>query len=645
MRLLIRTVIAIVVALVLVVGGLLLLPGEKIAGIAADQVEAQTGRKLSFDGKVKISLWPVLGVKTGPVELSNADWAGADAPPMLRASGLSIGVAAAELLTGEIRVKEITVNAPVLHLSTREDGQGNWVFGEEEVQTAAPSGEGTGALPLAVERIRLRDASLTYAAFGAVPFEQNGVDLELRWPDPAGVAELDLTLRPAGGAVEIEAEIGRFSQFLAGEVASVGATLRTGDNRARFDGRASIAGDVAGRVTADLKRTGEVMQAAGLEDPGLPQGMGQAVILGTDLTYTTDGRLALRDLDLQMDQNRLTGAADVVLGAVPQVTAQLQAGDLDFSSLAAGGAADGQAGSSQAGWPKDPIDASALGLMNGSIDLSVQSLDTGGVKLGPSKLNLTIDRARGVLAMSPMSVFGGSVTGQLVANNRNGLSVGGKLNASDIQLRQALGQLADIDTISGTTLAQIEFLGVGNDMDTIMRSLSGKGWFEIGKGFFTGFDLEALMRSGNGNGGSTVFDSLTASFTMKGGNLDNQDLLLLLKSVRAEGKGRIGLGAQDLDYLFTPQVSDSSGQGLRIPVRIKGSWWDPSIRPDLGEALEADIEAKKDELEARAKAKAKEKLEAELETTITDGQDVEEVIKDRLEQKAKDGLLKLLGGD
>jgi len=645
MRLLIRIVIAIVAALVLVVGGLLLLPGEKIAGIAADQVEAQTGRKLSFDGKVRISLWPVLGVKTGPVELSNADWAGADAPPMLRAKGLSIGVAAAELLTGEIRVKEITVDAPELNLSTREDGQGNWVFGSD--QTAA-TGTGTGesgGLPLAVERIRLRDASLTYAGFGAVPFEQKGVGLDLRWPDPAGAAELTLTLSPAGEQVEIDAEIGRFREFLEGEVASVGATLRTGNSRARFDGRASIAGDASGRVTADLKNTGKVMQAAGLDDPGLPRGFGQAVILGTDLTYTTDGRLALRDLDLQLDQNRLTGAADLVLSAVPQITAQLRAGDLDFTSLGTDSASGGNAGSTQTGWSKDPIDASALGLLNGSVALSVQSLNTGSVVLGPSELNLTIDRARGVLAMAPMSVFGGSVTGQLVANNRNGLSVGGKLNANDIQLTQALAQLADIDTISGSTLAQIEFLGVGNDMDTIMRSLSGKGWFEVGKGFFTGFDLEALMRSGQGNGGSTVFDSLTASFTMKNGNLDNQDLLLLLKAIRAEGKGRIGLGGQDLDYLFTPQVSDSSGQAFSIPVRLKGSWWDPSIRPDLSKALEADIEAKKDELEAKAKAKVKEKLEAELETTITDGQDVEEVIKDRLEEKAKEGLLKLLGGD
>ena len=43
-----------------------------------------------------------------------------------------------ELLTGEIRVKEITVDAPELNLSTREDGQGNWVFGSEPGASKVP---------------------------------------------------------------------------------------------------------------------------------------------------------------------------------------------------------------------------------------------------------------------------------------------------------------------------------------------------------------------------------------------------------------------------------------------------------------------------------------------------------------------------
>ena len=90
MRWIFRLLGAIVLALVVVVAGLFLLPQDKIARIAADQIRAQTGREVDFGNDVRLSFWPVLGVETGPVTLGNADWA-ADGP-MLTASHLAVGV-------------------------------------------------------------------------------------------------------------------------------------------------------------------------------------------------------------------------------------------------------------------------------------------------------------------------------------------------------------------------------------------------------------------------------------------------------------------------------------------------------------------------------------------------------------------------
>ena len=297
------------------------------------------------------------------------------------------------------------------------------------------------------------------------------------------------------------------------------------------------------------------------------------------------------------------------------------------------------AGDSDGGWSREVIDASALALMEGRVDLQFEALTAGEWALGASKLNLTLDRSRAVLTLAPARIFGGTVNGQLVANNRSGLSVGGKLSFNDIALNQALAVMADTDKLNGSALGQVEFLGVGEDLDTIMRSLSGSGWFEVGKGFFTGFDLEELMRSGGGNGGSTVFETLTAGFTMQDGNLQNPDLLMTLKRIRAEGAGRIGLGSQDLDYVFTPIAGGTSGQGFRIPVKIRGAWSDPSIRPDLSAAIASDPDLKAAEEKARAK------LGEELDREIAPDEDLEDAIKDGLEKKAVDELLKILGGN
>ncbi|KIC15113.1 MULTISPECIES: AsmA family protein [unclassified Leisingera] len=638
MKLIFRVVTALVLTVVLLAALVLLLPGEKIARLAADQLETQTGRKLDFGGKVRFTFWPTLGVKADAVTLSNADWAGPE--PLLRAERLTIGVSAAELIQGDVRVTEVSAILPHLNLATNAEGVGNWVMGGSG---AAAGGSGTasgGALPLRIEAVELTGASLRYAAHGEAPVEMKNIDLSLLWPDPAGTVNAKATLRPAGEPVEVDAEIGTFAAFLAGEVSSVGATITAPGGKGRFDGHAGINGEASGRLTfgaEDALKTGVALGVF------LPDALAQKAVFGADVTYTADGRLSMRDLALELGANRLTGAADVEFRDRPNITAQLRGGALDFTAFAgsAGGAGSGTSGSS--GWPEDVIDASALGLADAVVDLTFDSLRTGGVNLGASKLNLTVERSRAVLKFLPAAMFGGQVQGQLVANNRNGLSVAGKMTFTGIRLERALGETAGYDRLNGEALGELEFLGSGNSVAAIMRSLSGKGWLEAGKGFFTGFDLEQLMRSG-GNGGSTVFDQLTASYTIEGGNLRNEDLLVLLKGFRAEGKGRIGLGARDIDYLFTPQlVRAGRDQVLTIPVRIRGSWDNPDIRPDFSQALQPKIE----EIEQEAKDRVRQKLaeELDLETEIAPEQDLNDVLKQRIEQEARDQLLRLLGGD
>ncbi|UWQ50814.1 AsmA family protein [Leisingera caerulea] len=634
MKLIIRVVMALVLTVAVLAGLVLLLPGEKIARLAADQLEAQTGRQLGLGGKVSFTFWPVLGVKADAVTLSNADWAGPE--PMLRAERVTIGVAAADLLQGNVRVTEISAILPHLNLATNADGIGNWVFGSGAAAGSTGSGEGSGT-PLRIEAVELTGASLRYTAHGETPVEMRNADLSLLWPEPDGTVNAKATLRPAGEPVEIDAEIGTFAAFLAGEVSSVGATVTAPGGRGRFDGHADINGEASGRLTFGAE---DAVQTGGALGVFLPDALAQKAVFGADVTYTADGRLSMRDLAVELGRNKLSGAADVEIAKRPQITARLQGGALDFAAVTGAEKPDSRSVAAE-GWSRQEIDASALGLADATVDLSFDSLDTGSVKLGPSQVNVTVKRKRAVVKLLPASMFGGQVKGRLVANNRDGFSVGGKLSFSGVRLERALGETAGYRRLNGTALGELEFLGSGSSVDAIMRSLSGEGRLEAGKGFFTGFDLEQLMRSG-GNGGSTVFDQLTASYTIEGGNLRNQDLLVLLKGFRAGGKGRIGLGARDLDYLFTPQLVRAGGdQVLTIPVRIRGSWEDPDIRPDFSQALQPKL----DGIEQEAKDRVRQKLSEELDTEIAPEQDLNDLLKQRIEQEARDQLLKLLGGD
>ena len=143
-------------------------------------------------------------------------------------------------------------------------------------------------------------------------------------------------------------------------------------------------------------------------------------------------------------------------------------------------------------------------------------------------------------------------------NNRSGLSVGGKMFAQGLSMQDVLRDAAGIERLTGQADAEMSFLGSGNTVDAIMKSLSGKGAINFGQGTIIGIDLDRLMRSGSTGGGTTVFDSLGATWDIAGGILSNDDLLLSLANYEARGAGQVGLGSQTCLLYTSPSPRDLS---------------------------------------------------------------------------------------
>lgn len=382
------------------------------------------------------------------------------------------------------------------------------------------------------------------------------------------------------------------------------------------------------------------MSALGISGVDLPQGLGRRASAEAEVTLTDRMALSLRDLRLSLDQNTLNGDLELDLAPeTPQLMARFSAGTLDFAGQSGdgGGGSSGGSGSGADGWSKAPIDASALGHFNGQISLTTQGLRVAGLSFGAASLLATIERSRAVITLNRMEGYSGTITGQVVANNRSGLSVGGAVKASGVEMQPLLIDLAGIRRFTGAAEANLEFLGVGNSIHTIMNSLSGNGGLSMGRGTIEGFDLDSLMRQGLATGGTTVFDSLTASFTMDKGNLYNKDLLLKLPIVSASGEGRVGIGARDIDYLFTPKTGSAETEGgVVIPVRIQGPWSNPRIWPDMDMAIDLNLKEEKEAAKAQVEEKVKEKLGLETQQ----GESLEDAAKRKLEEE----LLKGLGG-
>ena len=645
MKWIIRAIGILLLILVVAVGSLFLLPADRIARIAADQLRNLTGREVTITGDVGLTFWPVLGVTAGGLEVGNADWAKDGA--MLSAANAAIGVDAMALIRGEIKITNIEAQSPTIRLEQRRDGRASWQFsdggGEAAIETA-PTAPARSPRPLTIQRLNITDATLIYDAEGSDLVRFDGVDLSLDWPERAGDAVIKAALRPAADRVSIEATINRFDQFLNGDIRPLRARVDTKGGGVSLTGRAGLTGAVAGDLWLKTSDTGRFLAALGVADIALPQGLGKTADINLDLTLTPDRHLALREVVADLGGNALTGAADITLNGTPDVNAQINVGALDLTGFA-GSAPSGTAPASSTpapasptGWSKAPIDASALSAFNGEVALRADSIDLGTLSLGATRVLLRNDRSRMVAELREIRAYAGVISGEFVVNNRNGLSVGGALNATSIAMQPLLQQTAGLGRFHGTGDAEVSFLGSGASLDAIMRSLSGSGAVNVGRGHIEGIDLDALMGNFDVEGGTTVFDSLAATFDMDQGVLRNDDLLMQLPNFTATGTGQVGLGAQTLDYTVTPKALRVNGdRGLAIPVRIFGPWAAPQIKPDLQAALDMNFAKEKEQ----ARQKLNEKLEEELGVSRQDGQSVEDAVKQKVEDELRRGLFKL----
>lgn len=668
MRWIVRVGVTLAVLLVLGLGLSAMVPAERVAQAVSSQFEAMTGRKMQLQGEVKPRLWPSLGVSTGPVTIANAEWAESD-QPLFQAQGLSIDVNLGAFLGGEVKILGLAADRPEINLERNADGEANWVF-------AAGTSGGAGSVPAPATGFTLDKGTIAGGSIRYVD-RQSGreialddVDATLSIPDFSGPFTLTASGLSKGQSVSLDLTGGVFSAFALGRVVPVTATLAAGGSKIAFDGRGGYAPLAAeGAFNANLADLPALGALTGSElarpNPGL--GQDKLQITGT-LTLDGTGAAFLRGAEIVADGNQLKGDLDLIPGeARPLLKGTLTAGPIAIGTGPEGEMGDGQAGGMEAkGWPEGEIDVSALGAMDAEVAFAAPSVDLGVLTLGPTRTLITIERARAVIDIREMQAYGGQITGDFVVNGRGGLSVGGRLNLAGLQTEPLLTDLAGWNRLVSTGDFDLEFLGVGNSIDTIMKGLKGQGALELGRGELLGLDIAGMLQTLDpgyvGEGQKTIFDGLAGTFTIADGVLSNTDLKLVAPYVTASGSGELGLGERTINYRLRPTAlaaQDGTG-GVMVPLLITGAWADPKFRLDLesiarekmeaeAKAVAARLEEEAKAAEAAAKAELEQRLKEELGIEVAPDEGVGDAATDAatesLEEQAIKALEDILKGD
>jgi AsmA protein len=438
---------------VVIVAAVMLIPRERIVALAADQVRAATGRELTLAGELSPSFWPVLGVRTGPVTLSNADWA--EAVNMVSANAAEIGVELMPLLSGEIKVTALRLVDPVVALEIGGDGQPNWVFGDATASQGGESGDTSDASSGERPKISLPEAVITN---GKISFHdaRSGQRIELAEIDlTAGLEGFDEPLNLSGSGLW-NGERAEFSAFIDTPAAAmeggktvIRASLASNPANFSFDGDLQLAEEAAlplvnGKVSANLPNPAKAMAwatgaraPAGLADLGAVELDADVAATGAALRLETTGSVGYKGrsvgFDLKangsegwLDQQAFMVAASGQSDGLFQVsfsgpvsglasgggalaakgTLRLKAGDLRGLAKWAGGTAlDAPAGTLESAGLEarlelkgtDRIDLSGLTLQ---LDQTTMTGDAG-VNLGGARPMITARLNSGPLDLSP----------------------------------------------------------------------------------------------------------------------------------------------------------------------------------------------------------------------------------------------------
>lgn len=623
-----KPLIVVASVLVLVIAGLvalpLLIPADKIKTQVTEQVKTATGRDLSVEGKVSVSVFPSLSVEVANVGLANPG--GFRAKELLRLGALTVKLKLLPLLSGRLEVDSFVLVDPVISLEVDSEGRADWAFGPPAVDRPAADANAnakTGGAQLSdlhLGDVRIVNGKLLYVDDKAGNSETvDAIDLRV------SLTSLDQPLSAKGGFT------------WRGQVMTLGLDL--GKPRVLFEGRGTA--PVAVTISSEpvkLSLSGDVDGAGkavtGTVDLSVPSVRGLAAWAGKPLDMpggglgplSLKGKLAAGDRHVAVTQAVLTldslkAAGDVSIdtgGAKPQVKAALDIETLDLNpylpSEAPGGgranddkpaiAAKSTANGKQ-DWSDDPIDASALQAVEADLNLNVGAIKLHKIQLGKTRLVIALHDGKLAADLGELALYNGGGKGHVTIDGTPpGVALDGVFALKGIQAEPFLADAMGFDRIEGTGNFDLQIVGHGASQRQIVSSLGGKGSVGFLNGAIKGIDLASMLKNvstaftNTGGAQKTDFAKLSGTFTMAAGTVSNQDMVLKTPVLQVGGAGTIDLPKRSVDYRLTPKLAaGAAGQGgkldigdLTVPVVVEGPWDNPTYRPDLKGMLKSGAE-------------------------------------------------------
>jgi AsmA protein len=274
------------------------------------------------------------------------------------------------------------------------------------------------------------------------------------------------------------------------------------------------------------------------------------------------------------------------------------------------GGGQGAAGAQKA---ETPFDLSGLRDLRANGTVRIGSLKAQNLKATNVRLDIKANGGRVDVNPLAANLYQGSLSGAASINAAPATpTFAVRQNLSGVSVGPLLRDLANNDTLEGRGNVTMDVTTQGNTVTALKRALNGGAAVKLTDGAVKGIDIAGSIRNAKAKLGTlrgeqtqasdksqkTDFSELTATFNIRNGVANNNDLSLKSPLLRVGGEGAIDLGQDSINYLVKASVvGTSKGQGgrdvgdltgLTVPVRVTGPLAAPSYKLDFN-AIATDV--------------------------------------------------------
>lgn len=666
----------IIVAVLLAV--LLIDPNDYREEISA-RVQEATGRELTIEGDLSLSVFPWVAIEVGRTQLGNAEGFGDEPFASFERASLSVKllplIFSRKVSVGTAELESLRVN-----LAVAANGRSNWQDISEHMEAAAEieeepatddEDEGAGVSGFAVGSLAIDDAQLVYdnAQLGE-RYELTGLNLKtgsvnagepvdlsggfsVTGPDDlAGQVDLSAVIDFAADASSVALADFEISGSVTGEtslqfefsapamsVMTEDRVANIGDMRLQvFDAviEASVEPfsyadspqpSASIRINAFSPRS--LMQSLGIEAPETadPNAL-ERLMLSADLAVT-DSSMRMSNLELELDDTTFTGNLSVPRDSSGTYELDLAADSINVSRYMAPATADEEEVEAADEVPIEiPVDLIRAFNTRGSLRIGEAQLG----RLVFEDITLDVNSSNGQLRMHPISAqfLDGAYNGDVridASGDVTTLSVDERIE--NVNLGALAMAMFETDKVTGEINGTFRLTGRGNEIGEMQRNLNGDMAFVLSNGAWEGTDVwyqlrraRALFRREEAPQpelpARTRFSEVSATGVVTNGVLVNEDFAADLPFMQLRGQGRVDIPAGSIDYSLTGRVLSN---------------------PELADA------ATPEEIDDLTSATIPLRIEGPLaEPDI--GVDFEALVRGRVEEEVRDRLLdSLFGGD